>query len=80
MLYQPDGRTVWLVKDTRTAGLYDLRSLEPILFLPTGMVPLALSPDGSQLAVSVNAQRVALWDLEALRQHFRDLRLDWAER
>jgi WD40 repeat protein len=79
MLYQPDGRTVWLVKDTRTAGLYDLRSLEPILFLPTGMVPLALSPDGNQLAVSVDAQRLALWDLEALRRHFRDLGVDWAE-
>jgi WD40 repeat protein len=79
MLYEPDGRTVWLVKDTRTAGLYDLRSLEPILFLPTGMVPLALSPDGNQLAVSVDAQRLALWDLEVLRQHFRDLGLDWSE-
>jgi WD40 repeat protein len=79
MLYQPDGRTVWLVKNTRTAGLYDLRTLEPILFLPTGMVPLALSPDGRQLAVSVDAQRLALWDIETLRQQFRDLGLDWAE-
>jgi len=79
MLFDQHGRTLWLAQDYRTAGLYDLRTLEPILFLPTGMFPLALSPDGRQLAVSVDAQWLLVWDLEAVRQHFRDLGLDWAE-
>jgi hypothetical protein len=80
MLFGQDGRTLWLAKDYRTAGLYDSRTLEPLFFLPTGMFPLALSPDGRQLAVSVDAQRLLVWDLEAVRQHFRELGLDWAER
>ncbi len=80
MLFGPDGHTVWLANDYRTAGLYDLRTLEPVFFLPTGMFPLALSPDGRRLAVSVDAQRLLVWDLEALHQHFRELGLDWAQR
>ena len=47
--------------------------------LPTGMLPLALSPDGRLLAVSVDAQRLQLWDLAALREEFRKIGLDWSE-
>jgi hypothetical protein len=80
MLYEQAGRGLWLAKDYRTAGLYDGQTLAPIFFLPTGMFPLALSPDGSQLAVSVDAQRLQIWDLAAVRGHFAELGLDWAER
>ena len=77
VLYTPDARALWLTKDQRNAGLYDARTLEPLLLLPTGMLPLALSVDGQRLAVSVNAQRLQLWDLAALRGHLRELGLDW---
>src|SRR5207244_6003472 len=46
LIYTPDARALWLTKDQRSAGLYDARTLEPLLLLPTGMLPLALSPDG----------------------------------
>lgn len=78
-LYAPDGRSLWLTKDQRSAGLYDARTLEPLLLLPAGMLPLAVSPDGCHLAVSIDAQRLQIWDLAALREQFRALGLDWAE-
>jgi len=77
VLYTPDARALWLVKDQRNAGLFDSHTLEPLLLLPTGMLPLALSPDGQRVAVSVDAQRLQLWDLAALREQFRELGLDW---
>ena len=80
LLFQPDGRAAWLAKDFRTAGLYDARTLEPILSLPTGTFPLALSANGRQLAVSVDAQRLQVWDLDAVRAQLRELALDWMER
>jgi hypothetical protein len=79
MLFEPGGRTLWLAKAYRTAGLYSLRTLEPIFFLPSGMFPLALSADGRHLAVSLDAQRLLVWDLKALREQFRDLGLDWTD-
>lgn len=78
ILYTPDTRALWLTKDQRTAGLYDARTLEPLLLLPTGMLPLALSPDGQHLAVSVDAQRLQLWDMGEVRHQLRALGLDWA--
>ena len=80
VLYTPDARALWLTQDQRAAGLYDGRTLEPLLLLPTGMLPLALSPDGQRVAMSVDAQRLQLWDMAALRQQFRELGLDWTER
>lgn len=80
VLFSPNGRTVWLAKDFRTAGLYDTRTLELIVPLPTGMIPLALSADGHQLALSVDAQRLQVWDILTVRQRLRELGLDWAER
>jgi len=79
ILYPPDARSLWLRKDWRTAGLYDARTLEPRLLLPTGVLPLALSPDGRHMAVSVNAQRFQVWDLMEVRRQLRELGLDWAE-
>jgi WD40 repeat protein len=79
VLYPADARTLWLAKDLRSAGLYDARTLEPLLWLPTGMLPLALSSDGQRVAVSVDAQRLQLWDLRALREQFRELGVDWAD-
>jgi serine/threonine protein kinase/WD40 repeat protein len=77
ILYTPDARSLWLRQDWRTAGLYDARTLEPWLLLPAGMLPLALSPDGRHIAVSVNAQRLQVWDLDKVRARFRELGLDW---
>ncbi len=77
ILYAPDARTLWLTKDFRTAGLYDARDWKPLLMLPTGMLPLALSPDGRQLAVSVDMRRLQVWDLAALRAELAKLGLEW---
>jgi WD40 repeat protein len=78
LLYTPDAGGLWLTKDARTAGLYDARTLEPLLLLPTGMLPLALSADSRHLAVSVGAQRLQIWDMAEVRNRLRDLGLDWA--
>jgi hypothetical protein len=80
MLFEPDGRSIWLAKDFRSAGLYESRTLEPRLLLPTGMFPLALDAGGRYLAVSVDAQRLQVWDLVAVRGQLRELGLDWKDR
>jgi len=77
VLYATDAHTVWLTKDLRTAGLYDARTLEPLLMLPTGLLPLALSPDGRQVAVSVDMRRLQVWDLKEFRAELAKLGLDW---
>jgi WD40 repeat protein len=81
VLVAPDRSGWWLTEDSRTAGLYDPETLEPLLLLPREMLPLALSPNGRELAVSVEGRHLQLWDLKALRSEFRDLGIDWvAER
>ena len=77
-LYAPDGRGLWLTTGLREAGLYDARTLEPRLLLPTGMLPLAVTRDGRHLAVSIDGQRLQVWDMAALREQFRQLGLDWS--
>ncbi len=77
IIFSPDRQSCWLTKDFHQAGLYDSRTLEPVLPLPPGMLPLALSPDGRFLAVSVEAQRVQVWDLAQVRKRFRQLGIDW---
>jgi len=77
ILYAPDARTVWLTKDFRTAGLYDTRTLQPLLTLPSGMLPLALSRDGRQVAVSLDMRRLQVWDLTVLREELAKLELGW---
>ena len=78
LIFAPDGRSFWVSRDTRVAELYDTRALEVLLPLPAGTLPLAVSPDGRHVAVSVNDRRVQVWNLAALRAQFRELGLDWA--
>src|SRR6185503_1908529 len=75
--YTPDGKGIWMVTHFRNAALLDRSTLEPLLPLPSDVLPLALSPDARQLAVSVQAHRVELWDLAAFRQELAKLDLDW---
>jgi hypothetical protein len=75
--YTPDGKGIWMVTHFRNAALLDRHTLEPILPLPNDVLPLAISPDGRQLAVSVEARRVQLWDVNAIRHEFAKLDLDW---
>jgi WD40 repeat protein len=77
ILFTPDPRYLWLTTDFRSAGLYDIRTKAPLLPLPVGTLPLALSPDGRYLAVSVEARRLQVWDLVEVRQRFRELGIDW---
>jgi len=79
ILYALDGRTLWLTKDYRSAGLYDAATLQLLLPLPTGMLPLALSPYGQRLAVSVDQRRLQVWDLAEVRQQLAKLGLDWQD-
>jgi len=79
ILYAPDARTVWLMEDYRSAGLYDAATLELLLPLPTGMLPLALDHDGRQLVVSVDLRRLQVWDLSKVRKQLALLELDWRE-
>jgi WD40 repeat protein len=75
--YTPDGKGIWMVKHFRNAALLDRHTLEPLLPLPNDVLPLALSPDGRHLAVSVDTRRVQLWDMNALRDEMAKLGLDW---
>lgn len=77
LLYTPDGHGMWLDKGYRQAGLYDARTLELRLPLPHSMTPLALSPDGRRLAVSIDLQRVQVWDIAEVRAELHRLGMDW---
>lgn len=79
LLYTPDARALWLSKDLRTGGLHNAKTLELLLPLPSGMLPLALSPDGRHLAVSVDLRRLQLWNLAELRKQLAQLGMDWRE-
>lgn len=80
MIFTPDGRGLWLVRDARNAALHDLRTFEEWLPLPGHVTPLALSADGRQLAVEVDARWLQVWDLAVLRGELRKMNLDWADR
>jgi WD40 repeat protein len=75
--YATDPGTVWLCRDFHTAGLYEAASLRLLLPLPPGTLPLAVSPEGRYLAVSVDAARLQVWDLEAVKSFLQDLGLAW---
>jgi WD40 repeat protein len=77
LLYAPDGRTLWLSHDFRTAGLYDAHTLQLLLPLPSGTLPLAVSPDGRYLAASVDWRRLQVWDLLEVQEHLKELGLNW---
>jgi hypothetical protein len=40
-------------------------------------IPLAISPDGRHLAVSVDLRRMQVWDLAEVRERLGELGLDW---
>jgi len=77
ILYSPDAHTAWLYTKFRAAGLHDARTLEPLLPLPKGALPLAISPDGRRLAVSVDGRHMQVWDLVEVRNQLRAIGLDW---
>jgi WD40 repeat protein len=79
ILYGADGRALWLTKNYRTAGLFDARTLDPLLPLPAGMLPLALSSDGRFLAVNVDSRKLQVWDVTEVRRQLRSLGLDWVD-
>ena len=77
ILMSPDPSVYWLSRNYRSGGLFDAKTLELLLPLPTGTLPLALSRDGRYLAVNVDARRLQLWDLREVRNQLRALGLDW---
>ena len=77
LMFTPDGRAFWLARDARNASQHNAQTFETFLPLPTGTTPLALSPDGRCLAVSVDARRLQVWDLAEVRRRLRELGLDW---
>ncbi|HWY77540.1 MAG TPA: WD40 repeat domain-containing protein [Verrucomicrobiae bacterium] len=79
LLYTPRADAYWLTRDYRTGGLYSAKTLEPLLPLPSGSLPLALSPDARYLAVSTDARRVEVWDLVEVRRQLAALGLDWRD-
>jgi WD40 repeat protein len=79
ILYSPDARTLWLSTDYRASGLYDARTVEPLLPLPPNTIPLAVSPDGRYLAARVNSRHMQVWDLEEARRQLAGVGLDWRD-
>ncbi len=77
VFFQPDGRALWIAKNTRTAGLHATKDLKLLLPLPKGLLPIALTDDGRKLAVSVEGRRIQVWDLDALRSELTALGLNW---
>jgi len=77
ILYSHDAQTLWLSTGYSSAGLYDARTVEPLLPLPPNTRPMALSPDGLYLATSVNSRRIQLWDLSEARNQLRAIGLNW---
>jgi len=75
--YTSDGNGIWMVTHFRNAALRDRRTLEPLLPLPNNVLPLALSLDGRQLAVSVESRHVQIWNFPALREELTELGLNW---
>jgi len=77
IIFMPDGKAFWLVHDARNAALHDTHTFETLARLPPGTIPLAVSADGRHLAVSVDARRVQVWDLEEAGSQLRGLGLSW---
>ncbi|MBL9166234.1 MAG: protein kinase [Verrucomicrobiales bacterium] len=80
LLFEPGGAGVWLTQDVLDSGLYGIRSLEPWLQLPAGYAPRAVSADGRFLAVTVDLERLQIWDWQLLRQQMVELGVDWPSR
>ncbi|MCI0744063.1 MAG: WD40 repeat domain-containing protein [Verrucomicrobia subdivision 3 bacterium] len=80
MIFSPDNDTFWLIHDVRTAALHDTRTFETLLPLASGTIPIAVSPDGHQLVVSVDGDHLQLWDLPEMRKQLREFGLDWTDK
>jgi WD40 repeat protein len=78
-LYSADGRAMWLTQEFHAGGLHDAGTLDLLMPLPVGTYPLAVSPDGRRLAVSVDLRRLQVWDLAEVRAQLARLGLDWRE-
>ena len=79
ILFSRDANTFWLSnRSTGTAGLHYAQTGELLLPLPPNTLPLALSADGRHLAVSVDARRVQVWDLQEVQLRLQELGLAWA--
>jgi serine/threonine protein kinase/WD40 repeat protein len=76
IVFAPDGLHAWMRLD-RVAGLYHLGTLKPLILLPGDTTPLALSPDGRHLAMSVDARRLQVWDLVEIGGQLQALGLSW---
>ena len=48
-----------------------------MLPLPVGTLPLAVSADARQLAVSVDMRHLQVWDLEEVDKQLHELGLNW---
>jgi len=79
LIFTPNGRAFWLAQDARDAALRHTRTFEPLLQLPAGMTPLALSSDGRYLAASMEMRHLQVWDLVELLARLRELGLGWPE-
>ncbi len=80
IVFSPDAKTLWLSnRSTGTAGLHDAQTGELLLPLPPNSLPLALSADGRQLAVSVDARRMQIWDLHEVSLRLEELGLGWTK-
>jgi WD40 repeat protein len=79
LFYAKDGKRVWKITNFHDAALYERATLKKLLPLPANVLPIGLSPDGGSLAVSVDDQRIQIWDLANLRAQLRSLGLDWSE-
>jgi WD40 repeat protein len=76
-----DGRLLALASARNLVDLYDAATWQHLATLETpgqkDLTGLALSPDGSRLALTTADGVLGLWDLRRLRQELAALGLDW---
>jgi WD40 repeat protein len=79
--FSGDGRLVALAYARNVIRLYDTATWQHLATLETpglkDLTGLALSPDGSRLAVATADDVLGLWDLRRLRERLAALGLDW---
>jgi WD40 repeat protein len=76
-----DGRLLVVGQDRNRIDLYDAITLRRLAKLeipgPAGLSGVSLSPDGTRLAATTDANVIALWNLRRLREELAALDLDW---